>query len=420
MVVGAESCDDGFTDACGGCNADCSAPGDGAMCGDGEVCPESEVCDDGFADACGSCNADCSAPGSGATCGDGVSCEELEECDDGSVGDGDGCDAACTVEAGYICDGEPGDCNLSPSWAGDVFVTELMRDPAPPVDDARGEWIELYNPGVRGDFDLFGLTLADRGTESHVIAAHVVIPAGGYVVLGASAAMADNGGVAVDYEYAGFTLDDDGDEVILSNGATVIDEFDYAAADLPSTEGAALSLNSNTLGAGENDFPANWCDAVDPYGPSGAQLGTPGLANPICTRPVPPGWTCDSLRFGDGTCDCGCGAFDVDDCADATVDSCAVCREFGSTGGCNLDPMATCPGTIDPVNNAVCTATPPAWTCEATLFAPNGLCFCGCGVPDPDCADATVGSCLICNAVGSCGSDFCPANIDPADNTQCL
>ena len=58
-----EFCDDGYTDACGSCNADCSAAG-GATCGDGEQSARSlSFCDDGFADACGSCNADCSAVG---------------------------------------------------------------------------------------------------------------------------------------------------------------------------------------------------------------------------------------------------------------------------------------------------------------------------------------------------------------------
>ena len=55
-----EACDDGFADACGSCNSDCSGAGTGATCGDGDFCPELEACDDGFTDACGTCNADCS------------------------------------------------------------------------------------------------------------------------------------------------------------------------------------------------------------------------------------------------------------------------------------------------------------------------------------------------------------------------
>ena len=35
-------CDDGYTDDCGSCNADCSAAGSGSTCGDGNVCPEFE------------------------------------------------------------------------------------------------------------------------------------------------------------------------------------------------------------------------------------------------------------------------------------------------------------------------------------------------------------------------------------------
>ncbi len=84
VVGGDEVCDDGFKDACGSCNADCTATGDGASCGDGVVCEELEVCDDEFTDACGSCNADCTAAGLGASCGDGVVCEEFETCDDGA------------------------------------------------------------------------------------------------------------------------------------------------------------------------------------------------------------------------------------------------------------------------------------------------------------------------------------------------
>ncbi|MFO0548362.1 MAG: hypothetical protein U0271_08250 [Polyangiaceae bacterium] len=83
------------------------------------------------------------------------------------------------------------------------------------------------------------------------------------------------------------------------------------------------------------------------------------LALPVvgCTAPdtcnagncVPAAWTCPGNYYGtsDG-CDCGCGLVDPD-CADATVSSCQYC---GDVGGCSQG--STCPGAIDPINNAVC------------------------------------------------------------------
>jgi hypothetical protein len=61
----------------------------------------------------------------------------------------------------------------------------------------------------------------------------------------------------------------------------------------------------------------------------------------------PAGWTCKPSFYNDSLCDCGCGVLDVD-CTDATVGSCAFCDDEGS---CSAD---SCPGTINPTNNAVC------------------------------------------------------------------
>ncbi|MCB9592296.1 MAG: MYXO-CTERM sorting domain-containing protein [Sandaracinaceae bacterium] len=92
-----EACDDGFTDACGSCNVDCMAAGTGSTCGDGSLCMETEACDDGFTDACGTCNADCTAAGTASTCGDGDRCEETEACDDGFTDACGTCNADCTA-----------------------------------------------------------------------------------------------------------------------------------------------------------------------------------------------------------------------------------------------------------------------------------------------------------------------------------
>ena len=99
-----ETCDDGFTDTCGSCNADCTGPGTGSQCGDGTVCSEFETCDDGFTDACGDCNATCTGPGAASECGDGQLCAAFEVCDDGYTDACGTCNADCSGEgAGFEC-----------------------------------------------------------------------------------------------------------------------------------------------------------------------------------------------------------------------------------------------------------------------------------------------------------------------------
>jgi hypothetical protein len=127
---------------------------------------------------------------------------------------------------------------------------------------------------------------------------------------------------------------------------------------------------------------------------------------------VPPEWRCDPSYYGDGLCDCGCGAVDSD-CADATVGSCEFCNEPGSCG------TGTCPANIDPDDNSTCTV-PATWTCNVGYYGTLDGCDCGCGALDPDCSDVTADACVHCNDPGSCGTGTCPANIDPSDNSTCI
>jgi hypothetical protein len=61
---------------------------------------------------------------------------------------------------------------------------------------------------------------------------------------------------------------------------------------------------------------------------------------------------------------------------------------------------------------------PPAgWVCPAGYYDAADGCDCGCGVFDPDCANATVDACEYCDGPGAC-STTC-ADIDPEDNSQC-
>ena len=172
-----------------------------------------------------------------------------------------------------------------------------------------------------------------------------------------------------------------------------------------------------------------------------------------CT--VPAGWTCSPNLFHDGNCDCGCGIPDLD-CPNATVAACSSCDAAGSCS------TAGCPGNIDPTNNAACAGASTCgnsvidpgeqcdganlngkscesqgfsggklacskncvfdvsgctgWTCSPAFYG-DGVCDCGCGIPDPDCANSLVASCAFCSDAGSCATTC--ANINPNNNAVC-
>ncbi len=125
---------------------------------------------------------------------------------------------------------------------------------------------------------------------------------------------------------------------------------------------------SSTSGLGFcRGAPADWaCDADAFADGTTCDCGCATTADPDClaaTNPVvgcvvgevcalgqcvPEAWTCSAQYYGsDDGCDCGCGVVDPD-CVDATVASCEFCQDLG---GCNA---TTCPGNIDPLNNAIC------------------------------------------------------------------
>jgi hypothetical protein len=128
---------------------------------------------------------------------------------------------------------------------------------------------------------------------------------------------------------------------------------------------------------------------------------------------VPSAWTCVRSAYGDGHCDCGCGAPDID-CKKTDLAHCDVCNDIG---GCN---RAACPGRIAPDDIAHCVPPPTGWTCEAPAYADGTTCDCGCGVKDADCADTKPSSCDSCKALGSCThGPTCPSSLALDDNTRC-
>ena len=177
---------------------------------------------------------------------------------------------------------------------GELVITEVMVDPEA-ASDEHGEWIEVYNPTTRA-LDLQGLTLETQFTTvpgtPHVIASSVVVPAGGYVVLGRSSDTTLNGGVAVSYAYSGVELPNQyltgNYELRISSGATIIDSIVITdrLAHIVSYEnwlpGRSRSLMSGSFNAVANDDIFAWCMSATAYGTG--DYGTPGyLNNQVCT-----------------------------------------------------------------------------------------------------------------------------------------
>jgi hypothetical protein len=164
---------------------------------------------------------------------------------------------------------------------GEIVITEIMNDPAA-VSDTAGEWFEVRNVTDRA-LSLDGLRIEDDGGSGFDIAAGtgLVIEASGALVLGRNAESATNGGVAVDYEYAGFSLTNGADEIVIRAGAIVIDRVAYdGGLDFPDPTGASMSLDPAAVDAAANDLGFNWCEATAVFGDGDA--GTPGQANEPC------------------------------------------------------------------------------------------------------------------------------------------
>ncbi len=160
-----------------------------------------------------------------------------------------------------------------------IIITEIMINPGA-VEDVDGEWFEVYNTTL-DPIDMNGMTISDLDGESHTInhGGPLVIYPGEYLILGRSLDIIANGGVSVDYAYAGFTLANIEDEVQLYLGAILIDAVAYASG-FPISAGASMNLDPDHLNATDNDSAAFWCLSQSPFG--AGDLGTPGTTNDDC------------------------------------------------------------------------------------------------------------------------------------------
>ncbi|MBN2723114.1 MAG: lamin tail domain-containing protein [Deltaproteobacteria bacterium] len=292
------TCDD-FKDNDGDGDTDC----DDTDCATAGNCVTGEICDnnqdddeDGLVDCA---DAECD----GETNADGVTCESTEiSCGDGEDNDGD-----------TLVDCADPDCIASCISAGDLVITEIMKDPNIVEDDA-GEWIEIYNASSAA-IDLRGLVLYS-GTTTHTIASAnpVTVDSGAYFVMGFESDTGLNGNVPVGYVYTGVILSNGDDDIGIRTGTgTVIDYVAYTEAEFPDFSGMALSLDRDHTNATDNDTGSNWCTANVKY--NSDDYGTPGSANPSCTRES----DCENSTDDDGN-----GVADCDDVACAYASICTT------------------------------------------------------------------------------------------------
>ncbi len=205
---------------------------------------------------------------SGQTCGDGK-LDAGEACDDGGTTSGDGCSSYCQNEPALT--------------AGSILISEFMADPKA-VIDSQGEWIELYNPGAT-DVIINGVALSAgvTKTSSYTIESPgpVIVPAGGYLVLGNNVDVTTNGGVKVDAIFHKVSLANTASTLTLTSQGTIVDTLTYGNQ-WPIVGGKSVALDPASLTAAANDDVANWCKGQAAYAAAG-DFGTPGTANPSCS-----------------------------------------------------------------------------------------------------------------------------------------
>ncbi|MCB0133341.1 MAG: lamin tail domain-containing protein, partial [Caldilineaceae bacterium] len=162
----------------------------------------------------------------------------------------------------------------TPSKVPAIHISELLIDPKG-VEDDLGEWIELVNLEPE-PVNLAGWVLSDFGTDRHVIAGDLVLLPGHYVVLARNGDPARNGAVYPAYVYAGFSLANGEDELVLTTPWGVEAERLVwgSTTALRAPSGATLERTSF---APTEPPEAAWTQAHTPWSVGNSDLGSPGV-----------------------------------------------------------------------------------------------------------------------------------------------
>jgi hypothetical protein len=173
-------------------------------------------------------------------------------------------------------------------------ISEIHFDPKS-VNDNKGEWFEVYNPGDVA-IDMNGKVIA-LGTKKHTInyGGPLIIAAKGYLVLGNNTDQATNGGVGVAYAYpvSGYYLSNsNGTTVAIQEaGGKVLTSVTYTPGKngWPTKKsGTSFQLSSAFLNTSDSSNATNWCYAADTSKLPSGDIATPGAANNLCISGPPP------------------------------------------------------------------------------------------------------------------------------------
>ena len=179
---------------------------------------------------------------------------------------------------------------------GDLIITEIMYNPSGGAEPA-DEWFEVCNTTGTA-IDMNGFDIADMVT-SHTISASVIVPGGGCIVISHTNLFAC-GGVASAYQHGAFSLNQAGDQVVISCSGTIIDVVAYDGGSTFPSEGDGEAISFNSAVSQDhitNDNGANWCIATTACGAD--DFATPGMANPACLQP-----SCGISSLGSPNFDC--------------------------------------------------------------------------------------------------------------------
>jgi Lamin Tail Domain len=173
-----------------------------------------------------------------------------------------------------------------------LVINEVMANPVGAVSSEQPlEWVELYNAGTL-PVDLQNLVIADSSASGrrpyHQINTSLVVPAGGYVVLGGSTNTSLNGGAPVDYSY-GTALNQLANSLdavkiarVVNDDTLTLDRTQYSNASISAQEGISRELKNPALDNSNMDG-SNWGNASvnSVYGSGGR--GTPKAQNSVYT-----------------------------------------------------------------------------------------------------------------------------------------